>query len=73
MRSDDAESIVRERLRVYAEETRPLVDYYSSRPTFRAVNGDQSPKDVGSALALAVEAVLASMPTSRAVSEETGA
>lgn len=73
VRSDDTESVVRERLRVYAEETRPLVDYYSSRPTFRAVNGDQSPKDVGSALALAVEAVLASRPTSRAVPEETGA
>ena len=73
LRSDDTESVVRERLRVYAEETRPLVDYYSSRPTFRAVNGDQGPVDVGSALAMAVEAVLETSLAIRPVPAETGA
>lgn len=54
-RSDDTESTVRERLRVYAEATKPLVDFYSSRSTFRAVDGQQSPAAVGDALSQAVE------------------
>ena len=58
LRSDDAEAVVRERLRVYAEATRPLVDYYSSRPTFRAIDGHQSPIAVTAALTAAVDDVL---------------
>tara|TARA_Y100000588_G_C14094996_1_gene856198 strand:- start:127 stop:789 length:663 start_codon:yes stop_codon:yes gene_type:complete len=72
LRSDDTESVVRERLRVYAEATKPLVDYYSSRPTFRAVNGAQSPEDVGSELLLAVEGALRTLSTGNVV-EEAGA
>lgn len=70
-RSDDTESVVRERLRVYADETRPLVDYYSRRPSFRAVDGDRCPAEVGAALAAAVESVLAG--TAAGAAEETGA
>ena len=73
LRSDDTESVVRERLRVYADATRPLVDYYSNRPSFRAVDGDQSPAEVGAALRSAVESVLAEMAAGRAAVEETGA
>ena len=40
-RSDDNESVVLERLKVYRRDTQPLVDYYRARPTFRAVNGAQ--------------------------------
>src|SRR5687768_9987871 len=36
-RADDGEAIVRERLKVYQRQTRPLVEYYSARPTFRAI------------------------------------
>ena len=49
-RSDDREEVVRERLRVYQEQTQPLVAFYQDRPTFRKVNGDQSPKEVQNAL-----------------------
>ncbi len=42
-RSDDNDRIVLERLRVYHESTKPVVDYYRDRPTFRAVNGAQAP------------------------------
>jgi adenylate kinase len=42
-RADDDDAIVRERLKVYQRQTKPLVEYYSSRPTFRVINGDQSP------------------------------
>jgi adenylate kinase len=73
LRSDDTEAVVRERLRVYAEATRPLVDYYSARPSFRAVDGNQSPAEVGAALAVAVEAALADMAADRAAAGETGA
>ena len=65
LRSDDTESVVRERLRVYADATRPLVDYYSQRPSFRAVDGDRAPAEVGSALAAAVDAVLAERAAGR--------
>jgi adenylate kinase len=41
-RSDDNEAVVLERLKVYRRDTQPLVDYYRSRPTFRAVNGAQA-------------------------------
>ena len=46
LRSDDDERVVRERLSVYTQQSRPLVDYYRGRPTFRAVNGAQAPDRV---------------------------
>jgi adenylate kinase len=49
-RADDTERVVRERLRVYADQTRPLVDYYRWRPTFRTVNGAQPPDQVAQEL-----------------------
>ena len=69
LRSDDAESVVRERLRVYAETTRPLVDYYSSRPTFRAIDGHQSQPAVAAALTAVVDNVLATVSSASPVSE----
>ena len=41
-RSDDNQDVVRERLNVYARATRPVLEYYRERPTFRVVNGSQS-------------------------------
>ena len=46
LRSDDDERVVRERLSVYTQQSKPLVDYYRGRPTFRAVNGAQAPDRV---------------------------
>lgn len=54
-RADDREEVIRERLRVYARDTRPLLDYYRDRPTFRPVNGAQAPEAVASDLAAAVD------------------
>jgi adenylate kinase len=42
VRSDDGDAIVRERLKVYQRQTKPLVDYYSSRGTLRVIDGDQA-------------------------------
>jgi len=45
-RTDDNEEVVRERLKVYERATKPLVDFYRDRPTFRVVNGAQAPGKV---------------------------
>ena len=54
-RADDSGSIVLDRLKVYHQQTEPLVDYYKHRPTFRSVNGAQSPDQVAAALASAID------------------
>ena len=69
LRSDDTDAVVRERLRVYAEATKPLVDYYSSRPTFRAIDGHQSEPAVAAALTAAVDEVLVAVSVSSPLSE----
>jgi adenylate kinase len=45
-RVDDNEQVVRERLKVYEQRTKPLVEFYRERPTFRVVNGAQAPDQV---------------------------
>jgi adenylate kinase len=55
-RTDDNKDVVLERLKVYNTSTKPLVDFYRLRPTFRAINGAQPPERVASALASAIEA-----------------
>ncbi|MEP7119042.1 MAG: adenylate kinase [Acidobacteriota bacterium] len=53
-RSDDSESVVRDRLKVYWRETQPMIDLYEVRPTFRRVDGTMKPVDVYAAIAAAV-------------------
>jgi adenylate kinase len=38
-RDDDSEATIRERLNVYAEQTAPLIDYYSEKGLLRRVEG----------------------------------
>ncbi len=40
-RDDDTEEVISNRLRVYQEQTAPLVDHYRERGLLRAVDGDQ--------------------------------
>ena len=49
-RVDDDLRIVRERLGVYQRQTKPLVDYYSARPTFRQIQGNLPPDVVTGAI-----------------------
>lgn len=65
VRSDDGEAVVRERLQVYAQQTRPLVEYYRTRPTFRKVNGNQPPDVVAVELRRAIEEARARIPSAR--------
>src|SRR5262245_15673470 len=56
-RRDDNADIVIERLRVHAREVEPLVEFYRVRPTFRVVDGDQTPESVAADIAAAVASV----------------
>ena len=57
-RADDGDELVRQhRLEVYEQESKPLLDYYRGRPTFRSINGAQSPDGVAAALAAAIDAM----------------
>jgi adenylate kinase len=49
-RVDDGVAIVRERLGVYHRQTKPLVEYYSGRSTFRQIDGNLPPDVVTGAI-----------------------
>jgi adenylate kinase len=61
VRIDDRAGIVLERLRVYTEQTAPIVQFYRGRPNFRAIDGTTSPDEVQSAICEAVTAVAGGM------------
>ena len=46
VRADDDSQVVLERLKIYERTTRPVLDYYRKRPTFRIVNGAQGQEQV---------------------------
>ena len=56
-RTDDNDTVVMERLKVYHRQTEPLVEYYRDRPTFRSIDGVQAADRVAADLAAAIEAV----------------
>jgi adenylate kinase len=58
-RTDDGSGVVRERLMVYHRQTKPLVDYYAARPTFRSIDGNQPPDVVTDAIDGAIAAAAA--------------
>jgi adenylate kinase len=55
-RADDEDERVRQnRLRVYARESKPLLDYYRGRATFRSIDGAQAPDAVAKGLAASID------------------
>ncbi len=54
-RDDDREEVVRERLRVYREQTAPLIDYYGERGILRVVDGVGSVEEVAQRVARILE------------------
>jgi adenylate kinase len=62
-RSDDTESIVRERLRVYHRQTQPVIAHYSGHPTYRVIDGRQSPELVRQSLVEALASALGCAPS----------
>lgn len=59
-REDDREEVVQARLRVYREQTEPLVAFYRDRPTFRRVDGNESAAAVRLAIGSAIDSAHAS-------------
>ena len=45
-REDDSEETVRERLRVYRENTKPVLEYYEDKGVLERVDGEQAPDEV---------------------------
>ena len=56
-RADDSNTVVLERFKIYQRATRPLVEFYRDRPTFRSIDGAQAADSVTADLAAAIEAV----------------
>jgi adenylate kinase len=54
-RVDDGDEIVRERLKVYQRQSKPLVDYYSARGTLRSIDGNRTADVVTAAVNAAVD------------------
>jgi adenylate kinase len=57
-RVDDGIDIVRERLKIYLRQTRPLVEYYAGRASFTSVDGNQPPDVVTGAIDAALDGAL---------------
>lgn len=50
LRDDDKPETVKNRLRVYQEQTQPLIDFYSAKGVLRSVDGTQDMQDVFKAI-----------------------
>ncbi|MDQ3068331.1 MAG: adenylate kinase [Acidobacteriota bacterium] len=61
VRIDDGAGIVIERLRIYADQTAPIVQFYRGRANFRAIDGTKSPEHVQEAICDAVTSVAGGM------------
>ena len=57
-RVDDGIEIVRERLKIYLRQTRPLVEYYAGRASFTSIDGNQPPDVVTAAIDAALDRAL---------------
>jgi adenylate kinase len=65
-RADDSDEQVRQhRLDVYGRESKPLLDYYRGRPTFRSINGAQAPEQVARELSAKIDQMVAVGPGKR--------
>jgi adenylate kinase len=56
-RADDREQVVVNRLRVYRDQTEPLIAYYGGRSTYCRIDGARLPDDVTADIIQAVEGV----------------
>jgi adenylate kinase len=65
-RTDDDQGVVRERLKIYQTSTKPVLEYYRERPTFRVVNGAQSPERVAQELDTMIDDAASAMSGERA-------
>ncbi|WP_114576152.1 adenylate kinase [Saliphagus sp. LR7] len=57
-RDDDTEETVVERLRVYEENTAPVVEYYDEKGSLERIDGDRAPKEVWTEIRERVESAV---------------
>jgi adenylate kinase len=70
-RADDNKDVVLERLKVHQRATRPVLEYYRERPTFRVVNGAQEPARVAHELDAMIDDAVAAGLAVRAERQAT--
>jgi adenylate kinase len=63
-RADDTIDVIRERLRIYASNTKPVLDYYRSRGIIAVVNGNRGEDAVSDAIEAAIVRCLEPSETS---------
>ncbi len=56
-RSDDTAEVIANRLQVFEDDTRPLVDYYRKRGLLQVVDANDDPDDVTAAIVSALDSV----------------
>ncbi|MFA9424820.1 adenylate kinase [Natronorubrum sp. A-ect3] len=54
-RDDDTEETVKERLRVFRENTEPVIEYYEDEGSLERVDGEQAPDEVWEAVKATIE------------------
>jgi adenylate kinase len=57
-RDDDTEDTVRERIRVYHENTEPVVEYYRETGVFEEIDGEDTPEEVWRELRETIDAAV---------------
>ena len=45
-RKDDQEEVIKDRFKVYHQETEPLIEYYSNKRLLKKINGSLPPEEV---------------------------
>jgi len=66
-REDDKPGVIKERLRVYKEQTEKLRDYYQRKSVYRRVDGSGSIEDVFQRIAILINAEVAKQTQTRAL------
>lgn len=66
-RKDDQPKVIRERLRVYHEETKPLIEHYQRRNIYHRVNGKEAIEEVFLDISLLIDAEIARFKQTGAV------
>jgi adenylate kinase len=64
-RDDDKPEVIRERIKVYHDQTEKLIRYYQKKSVFRPVNGEGTVDSIFLKIAAVVEIELAKLEESR--------
>jgi adenylate kinase len=70
-RTDDNQEVVLERLKIYQRATKPVLEYYRERQTFRVVNGAQAPERVALEMDTLIDDAAAAGVTMKSAAERS--